>query len=372
MAVVVSAMGDSTDKLVNLINQVSDSNQNLAEYDSIVSSGEQVSSGLLALQLNKLKIPARSWLGWQLPILTTGKHSMAKIHKVFVDKIIDGFKKREIAIIAGFQGILKNLRISTIGRGGSDTSAVYIASALNADRCDIYTDVEGVFTADPDISAKVKKLDKVAYEEMIEMSSQGASVLQTTSVVAAMNENVNLNVLSAFDSMPGTQLVHEDDLPERKTVTGVAYSINEAKITLIKVEDRPGVASKIFRCLAEAGINVDMIVQNISEQDKKTDITFTINKEELPNSLTALKELKKELNYEKIVNDPEVGKISVIGFGMIDHVGVAQLMFETLSKKDINIQVISTSEIKISVLVAREQTIPGVRALHDAFGLDNI
>ena len=179
-------------------------------------------------------------------------------------------------------------------------------------------------------------------------------------------------VLSAFDSMPGTQLVHEDDLPERKTVTGVAYSINEAKITLIKVEDRPGVASKIFRCLAEAGINVDMIVQNISEQDKKTDITFTINKEELPNSLTALKELKKELNYEKIVNDPEVGKISVIGFGMIDHVGVAQLMFETLSKKDINIQVISTSEIKISVLVAREQTIPGVRALHDAFGLDNI
>ena len=372
VAVVVSAMGDSTDKLVNLINQVSDSNQNLAEYDSIVSSGEQVSSGLLALQLNKLKIPARSWLGWQLPILTTGKHSMAKIHKVFVDKIIDGFKKREIAIIAGFQGILKNLRISTIGRGGSDTSAVYIASALNADRCDIYTDVEGVFTADPDMSAKVKKLDKIAYEEMIEMSSQGASVLQTTSVVAAMNENVNLNVLSAFDSMPGTQLVHEDDLPERKTVTGVAYSINEAKITLIKVEDRPGVASKIFHCLAEAGINVDMIVQNISEQDKKTDITFTINKEELSNSLTALKELKKELNYEKIVNDPEVGKISVIGFGMIDHVGVAQLMFETLSKKDINIQVISTSEIKISVLVARKQTIPGVRALHDAFGLDNI
>ncbi|MGH8675334.1 MAG: aspartate kinase, partial [Burkholderiales bacterium] len=340
------------------------------EYDTVVSSGEQVTSGLLALALQGLGVSARSWLGWQIPILTDAMHGKARIERIETAELERRLARGEVPVVAGFQGVAPDGRISTLGRGGSDTSAVALAAALHADRCDIFTDVEGVFTADPRIVAKARKLDKITYEEVLELASQGAKVLDTRAAEAAMKHRVPVQILSGFTDAPGTLVLDEEKIVEQALVSGIAYSRNDAKITVIGVADRPGVAAALFGPLADANINVDMIVQNVSLDGRNTDLTFTVQKSDLPRALAVVEGLRKTLGFADLRSDANVVKLSVIGVGMRSHAGVAQRMFKTLAERGINIQVISTSEIKISVLVAEEYTELAVRALHTAYGLD--
>jgi aspartate kinase len=323
------------------------------------------------MALQDIGVRARSWLGWQIPIETDGVHGSARIGRIGTESLEKRFAEGQVSVIAGFQGVGPDNRITTLGRGGSDLSAVAIAAAVNADRCDIYTDVEGVFTADPRIVTKARKLDKVTYEEMLEMASQGARVLQTRSVEAAMKHKVRLQVRSSFSDEPGTLVVDEEEIVEQKVVSGIAYSNDEAKITLVQVADRPGVAASIFGPLAEANINVDMIVQNVSADGQATDLTFTVPRADLDRSIKVIEDSKESIGYRQVTPDPDVVKISVIGVGMRSHAGVAQRMFKTLADKGINIQVISTSEIKVSVLIPAEYTEIALRALHTAYGLDD-
>ena len=369
VAVVVSAMAGTTNQLVNWTNAVAPLHD-AREYDTVVAAGEQINSGLLALALQERGVSARSWQGWQIPIETDDAHGKARIRRIETAELEKRMGRGEVAVVSGFQGRGSDNRVTTLGRGGSDTSAVALAAALGADRCDIFTDVEGVYTSDPRIVAKARKLDKITYEEMLEMASLGAKVLQIRSVEMAMKHHVRLQVLSSFADKPGTLVVDEDEIVEQELVSGIAYSRDEAKITLIQVPDRPGVAASIFGPLADANINVDMIVQNTSERGDTTDLTFTVTKADLERANKVLNERHGELKFAALQSDPNVVKVSVIGVGMRSHAGIAQRMFRALAEKGINIQVISTSEIKISVLIAEEYTELAVRSLHTAYGLD--
>lgn len=369
VAVVVSAMSGVTNQLIGYVDSAGKL-ADLREYDVVVSSGEQVTSGLLAIVLQSIGVNARSWLGWQAPIKTDGSHGSARIKDIEVADLIRRFGEGQVAVFAGFQGIGPDGRISTLGRGGSDTSAVALAAALKADRCDIYTDVDGVYTTDPRIVTKARKLDKITYEEMLEMASQGAKVLQTRSVEMAMKHSVRVQVRSSFNDAEGTLVVDEDEIVEDALVSGIAYSRDEAKITLIRVPDRPGIAAGIFGPLADASINVDMIVQSYSADGDSTDMTFTVTKTDMERAVAVLEANRAELKYDDLTSDPNVVKVSVIGVGMRSHAGVAKKMFTTLAEKGINMQVISTSEIKVSVLLAEEYAELALRSLHTAYGLD--
>ena len=368
VVVVLSAMSGVTNQLVDYCSQVSPlmTPDALAEYDAVVSTGEQVTVGLLALVLQAEGIPARSWLGWQVPIKSDDTFSKARIDTIETEALHKAIKEGIVAVIPGFQGVTPEGRITTLGRGGSDTSAVALAAALKADRCDIYTDVDGVYTTDPRIVTKARKLNKVAYEEMLEMASLGAKVLQTRSVEMAMKHHVRVQVLSSFSFEPGTMLVEEEEVLERRLITGIAYSRGDARVTLRNVPDSPGVAAKVFGPLADQEINVDMIVQNVNADGKATDITFTVPRTELDRTIAAI----KPLNLGGLTTDANVAKISVIGVGMKTHSGIAQKMFQVLAEKNINILVISTSEIKISVLIDEAYTELAIRSLHTAYGLD--
>lgn len=370
VAVVVSAMAGVTNQLVSYVDQTSKV-FDTREYDTIVASGEQVTAGLMALRLQEMGVNARSWLGWQIPIHTNDVHGKARITDIGAEEINTRFAENQVAVIAGFQGVSPLNRIATLGRGGSDTTAVALAAAFEADRCDIYTDVDGVYTTDPRIVSKARKIEKISHEEMLELASQGAKVLQTRSVEMAMNHGVRLQVLSSFEDLPGTLVVGEDEIVEEQVVSGIAYSRDEAKITLVKVADKPGVAAHIFGPLADASVNVDMIVQSVSHDGQQTDLTFTVSRTDLDRAVEVLEANRGEIEYDDLLADADVVKISVIGVGMRSHAGVAQTMFQTLSQKGINIQVISTSEIKISTLVAEEYTELALRALHTAYGLDS-
>ncbi len=369
VAVVVSAMSGETNKLVGWCREIAILHD-AREYDTVVAAGEQVTAGLLALALQEIGVNARSWLGWQIPLATDDTHASARIEHIDTREIVARFAQGQVAVIAGFQGLGSDRRITTLGRGGSDTSAVALAAAMKAERCDIYTDVDGVYTTDPRIVDKARKLDKITYEEMLEMASSGAKVLQIRSVEMAMKHRVRVQVLSSFTAAPGTLVVDEDEIVEQELVSGIAYSRDEAKITLVKVADRPGVAAGLFGPLADANINVDMIVQNVSEDGSSTDITFTVARADLERAQKLLEDKRDAIAYREMRFDPKVAKISVIGVGMRSHAGVAARMFQALSEKGINIQVISTSEIKISVLIAADYTELAVRALHTAYGLD--
>ncbi len=370
VAVVVSAMAGATNQLVNWTNETARLHD-AREYDVVVASGEQVTTGLLAIALQEIGVNARSWLAWQIPIRTDDVHGKARIEGIDCAEIIRRFAQCQVAVVAGFQGLGPDGRVTTLGRGGSDTSAVALAAALEADRCDIFTDVDGVYTTDPRIVAKARKLDKITYEEMLEMASQGAKVLQTRSVEMAMKHRVRLQVLSSFENKPGTLVVDEEEIVEQEMVSGIAYSRDEAKITLVRVPDRPGVAAAIFGPLAESAVNVDMIVQNVaSGPEPTTDLTFTVGRADLSRAVKLLEDQRQKLGFTDLIADPTVVKVSVIGVGMRSHAGVAQRMFRALAEKGINIQVISTSEIKVSVLIAEEYTELALRALHSAYGLD--
>ncbi|MDP1028547.1 aspartate kinase [Sphingomonas sp. KR1UV-12] len=383
VAVVVSAMAGETDRLVGFCREAS-SLYDPREYDVVVSSGEQVTSGLLAIALQAIGVPARSWLGWQLPIHTSDAFSRARIGTIDTAALDESLMRGEVAVIPGFQGVADGDRITTLGRGGSDTSAVAVAAAMKAERCDIYTDVDGVYTTDPRIVPRARKLARVTYEEMLELASVGAKVLQTRSVGLAMKEQVRVQVLSSFtgedapmaDTLPGTMIVGENELweeiadVERQLITGIAHDKNEAKITLASVPDKPGAVASIFAPLADAGINVDMIVQNVAHSTGSTDVTFTVPAADLPRSLDVLGQAKATIGYEKLVHDTRVAKISVVGVGMRSHAGVASTMFTTLGERGINIQAITTSEIKVSVLIEEDYTELAVRVLHTAYGLD--
>ncbi|MEE9210064.1 MAG: aspartate kinase [Kiloniellales bacterium] len=369
VAVIVSAMAGVTDQLADYADQ-SAGIYDLREYDVVVSSGEQVTAGIVAIVLQDLGVAARSWLGWQIPIQTDDAHGNARIEDIDVAEIERRLEAGQVAVVTGFQGIDAQNRVTTLGRGGSDISAVALAAALEAERCDIYTDVDGVYTSDPRIVARAHKLDRITYEEMLEMASQGAKVLQTRSVEIAMKHRVRVQVRSSFDDTPGTLVVDEDEIVEQAIVSGITYSRDEAKVTLTGVPDRPGAAASIFGPLAEAAINVDMIVQNVSVESERTGLTFTVPKTDLERAVEVLEGLKGTLEYGDLLSDADVVKVSVIGVGMRSHAGVAQKMFATLAEKGINIQVISTSEIKVSVLVAEEYTELAVRSLHSAYGLD--
>src|SRR5512134_113580 len=369
VAVVVSAMAGMTDRLceqVATLGGLADA----PEYDVVVATGEQVSAGLLAIALHDLGVPARSWQGWQLPVRTDGVHGRARIAAIDTSGVEACLARREVSVVAGFQGLAPDSRITTLGRGGSDTSAVALAAALKADRCDIFTDVEGVYTCDPRIVARARKLATITFEEMLEMASLGAKVLQTRAVELAMKERVRVQVLSSFTDMPGTLVVGEDEVLEQELVSGVTYSRDEAKITLLGVPDRPGVAARIFGPLADAGINVDMIVQNVAAEGTTTDLTFTVREADLQRASSVLQANRDDIGYADLKADADVVKVSVVGVGMRSHAGVAQRMFRTLADKGINIQVISTSEIKVSVLIDEIYTELALRALHTAYGLD--
>ena len=369
VAVVLSAMSGVTNDLVSKVNEISRLHDT-REYDVVVASGEQVTCGLMAIALQDIGVPARSWLGWQVPFQTDDVHGKARITDIDPSRMMTQFADGVVAVVAGFQGISPQGRITSLGRGGSDTSAVALAAAVGADRCDIYTDVDGVYTSDPRIVTRAQKLEKITYEEMLEMASQGAKVLQTRAVELAMNRGVRMQVRSTFDDVPGTLVVDEDEIVEQQVVSGIAYSRDEAKITLVSVADRPGVAAGIFGPLSDANVNVDMIVQNVSDDGKRTDMTFTVGKSDFDRAVNVLEGVKQEINFESLTTDPDVVKVSVIGVGMRSHAGVAQQMFQALAEKGINIQVISTSEIKISVLIAEEYTELALRSLHTAYGLD--
>ena len=375
--VVVSAMSGVTNQLVEYCNQVSNlmEQNSLSEYDSIVATGEQITCGLLALELQSIGYKARSFQGWQIPINTDAVHSKARIDQINGEFLLNAIKQYDVVVIAGFQGInSQSNRITTLGRGGSDTSAVAIAAAVKADLCDIYTDVDGVYTTDPRITDKARRLKKVTYEEMLEMAYSGSKVLQTRSVAMAMAHNVRVRVLSSFeevDETSGTILVNNnEEIMERRLITGISYSKNEVRLTLMKMPDHPGLSATIFGALADKEVNVDMIVQNISADGNFIDITFTTGKDELPRAKHAIESIKEEVKYSELKIDDNIAKISVIGVGMISHSGVAHTMFKTLADKGINLLLISTSEIKISVLIAKEYGELAVRVLHDAYGLE--
>ena len=394
-AVVVSAMAGHTNQLVAWVDQawgfkerqkqngVGSAQYDGREYDTVVSSGEQVTSGLLALVLQSIGINARSWQGWQIPLHTDTAHRAARITGLEVDELKQRMTDGEVAVIAGFQGIAPGNRISTLGRGGSDTSAVALAAALAADRCDIYTDVDGVYTTDPRVVPKAHRLDRISYEEMLEMASQGAKVLQTRSVELAMQRGVRVLVRSSFDPPDlggrstddalelGTLVCHEDEIVEQNVVSGIAYARDEAKVTLLKIADKPGVAAQVFGPLAEANINVDMIVQNVSEDGRYTDLTFTVQSADLDRALEVLRKAKDHIGYFDLRGSTDIAKVSAIGVGMRSHAGVAAQMFNALAEKGINIEAISTSEIKISVLIDAAYAELAVRTLHSLFGLDS-
>jgi aspartate kinase len=369
VAVVVSAMAGETDRLVGFCREAS-ALADPREYDVVVASGEQVTAGLLAIALQSAGLKARSWLGWQLPIATSDAHSSARIQDIDTAAVLKAMAGGEVAVVPGFQGLTAANRITTLGRGGSDTSAVALAAALKADRCDIYTDVDGVYTTDPRIVPRARKLDRITYEEMLELASVGAKVLQTRSVELAMKEKVRVQVLSSFSDAPGTMVVDEDEIVEQELIAGVAYNRNEAKVTVVGVPDKPGAVAAIFGPLADASINVDMIVQNIAHASKTTDVTFTVPRTELVRSLDVLAAIKPDIAYAEVLSDDAVAKISVVGVGMKSHAGVAVTMFKALADRGINIQAITTSEIKVSVLIAEEYTELAVRVLHTAYGLD--
>ncbi|MEM8871906.1 MAG: aspartate kinase [Pseudomonadota bacterium] len=371
VAVVVSAMAGKTNELVGWVRETS-ALYDAREYDAVVSSGENVTAGLMALTLQSMGVDARSWQGWQVPVRTTSTHGAARIEEIETTSIDAKFAEgMSVAVIAGFQGLSPENRITTLGRGGSDTTAVAFAAALGADRCDIYTDVDGIYTTDPRIANKARKLEKIAYEEMLELASLGAKVLQTRSVELAMRYKVRLQVLSSFENLPGTLVCDEEEIMESNVVSGVAFQRDEAKMTLISVADRPGIAAAIFGPLAEAGVNVDMIVQNISE-DGRTDMTFSCPVDEVPKAQAAMDAAKTsgEINYHGLDADTNVSKVSIVGIGMRSHAGVAQKMFKSLADEGVNIKVITTSEIKVSVLIERKYLELAVQALHDAFELE--
>ncbi len=371
--VIVSAMAGRTNELVNWTKETSKL-CDAREYDAVVSSGENVTAGLMALRLQTLGVNARSWQGWQVPVETSADHSTARIQKISTDNIEKKFHEgMQVAVVAGFQGLSKSNRITTLGRGGSDTTAVAFSAAFNAIRCDIYTDVDGIYTTDPKITSKAKKLEKISFEEMLELASLGAKVLQTRSVEMAMNHKVKLRVLNSFSNKEGTLVCDEEDILEKRIVSGVTYSREEAKVTIIGIEDRPGIAATIFGILSKAGINVDMIVQNISEMGL-TDMTFSCPTAQVGIAEKSLKKtlVSKFFKFNKIVTDNNVSKISIVGIGMRSHTGVAQSMFESLSDHGINIKVISTSEIKISVLIDTKYLELAVQALHDKFELEKL
>ncbi len=388
VAVVVSAMAGDTDRLVGFCKEASPL-YDPREYDVVVSSGEQVTAGLLAIALQAIGVPSRSWLGAQVTIWTNDAHSAARIEEVDSQYLEAGWARGEVAVIPGFQGVTRDAvecRITTLGRGGSDTSAVAVAAAVKADRCDIYTDVDGVYTTDPRIVPRARKLKRVTYEEMLELASVGAKVLQTRSVGLAMKAGVRIQVLSSFDdplnsatadTLPGTMIVGDDeiwdeigDTMERQLITGIAHDKNEAKITLTSVPDKPGAVAAIFAPLAAVNINVDMIIQNIAHSTGSTDVTFTVPQAELSRALDTLDKAQGDIGYERLVHDTKVAKISVVGVGMRSHAGVASTMFQALAARGINIQAISTSEIKVSVLIEEDYTELAVRVLHTAYGLD--
>ncbi|NUH65945.1 aspartate kinase [Sulfitobacter sp. S0837] len=372
--VIVSAMSGETNKLVGFVNETSPL-YDAREYDAIVSSGENVTAGLMALTLQEMDVPARSWQGWQVPVRTTDAHSAARIEEIPTDNINAKFGEgMKVAVVAGFQGLSPQGRITTLGRGGSDTTAVAFAAAFGAERCDIYTDVDGVYTTDPRVEAKARKLDKIAFEEMLELASLGAKVLQTRSVELAMRYKVKLRVLSSFEEQSdeaGTLVCDEEEIMESNVVAGVAFSRDEAKLTLMSVADRPGIAATIFTALSDAGVNVDMIVQNISEEGR-TDMTWSCPVDQVVRAEKAMQKAHEDgvINYQELVADKGVAKVSVVGIGMRSHTGVAAKMFKVLSDEGINIKVITTSEIKISVLIDRKYMELAVQALHDAFELD--
>jgi aspartate kinase len=368
VAVVVSAMSGATNQLVAWCQSLSPLHD-AREYDAVVATGEQITAGLLAIALQTLGIEARSWAGWQIPIRTDGAHGKARIETIEGAELVHRMGLGQVAVVTGFQGLGPDHRITTLGRGGSDTSAVALAAALRADRCDIYTDVDGVYTTDPRIVARARKLQRISYEEMLELASVGAKVLQTRSVELAMKEKVRVQVLSSFQDSPGTLVVDEDEIVEKELVSGIAYSRDEAKLTVRRVPDRPGVAATVFGALTAENVNVDMIVQNISE-DGMTDMTFTVGRSDLPRAQQALALAKPQIGYADLLADTNVAKISVVGVGMRSHAGIASTMFRALADKGINIQVISTSEIKVSILIAADYTELAVRSLHTAYGLD--
>jgi aspartate kinase len=374
--VIVSAMSGETNKMVGFVDEVSPL-YDAREYDAVVSSGENVTAGLMALTLQEMDVPARSWQGWQVPVLTTDAHSAARIEEIPTDNINTKFAEgMRVAVVAGFQGVSPEGRISTLGRGGSDTTAVAFAAAFGAERCDIYTDVDGVYTTDPRIADKARKLDKIAFEEMLELASLGAKVLQTRSVELAMRYHVKLRVLSSFGEQSdhaGTLVCDEEEVMENRPVSGIAYSRDEAKMTLVSVADRPGIAAAIFVPLSEAGVNVDMIIQNISEEGR-TDMTFSCPTDQVKRAEKALNAAKDEgeINFHDLIADTDVAKISAVGIGMRSQSGVAAKMFKTLSDEGINIKVIATSEIKISVLIDRKYMELAVQALHDTFELEKV
>jgi aspartate kinase len=381
VAVVVSAMAGETDRLVNFCREAS-ALYDPAEYDVVVAAGEQITAGLLALHLQALGCRARSWLGWQLPVRTDDAHAKARIETIDSDALIASMQAGQIAVIPGFQGLDHDGRVTTLGRGGSDTSAVAVAAAIGADRCDIYTDVDGVYTTDPRIVSKARKLKHVTYEEMLELASVGSKVLQTRSVSLAMKEGVRVQVLSSFvdddapaaDTIPGTMIVSDEELEglemERQLITGIAADKNEAKVTLTRIADRPGAVATIFGPLAAANINVDMIIQNIAKDRGETDVTFTVPAADLARTQALLEEQKDVIGWYRLIANGKVAKVSVVGVGMKSHAGVASTMFKALADRGINIQAISTSEIKVSVLIDEDETELAVRVLHTAYGLD--
>jgi len=369
VAVVVSAMAGVTNGLVRWCQELSPLHD-AREYDTVVSTGEQVTSGLVAIALQAVGVEARSWQGWQVPVRTDGSHGKARVEAIEGEELVRRMLDiGQVPVVAGFQGIGPLGRVTTLGRGGSDLSAVALAAAVKADRCDIYTDVDGIYTTDPRIVPRARKLERISYEEMLELASVGAKVLQTRSVELAMKQRVRVQVLSSFEDKPGSLVVDEDEIVEQPVVSGIAYSRDDAKVTLRRVPDRPGIAASVFDALAGANVNVDMIVQNLGA-DGSTDMTFTVGKADLARAEDVLGRARDELGYEALLADPEVAKISVVGIGMRSHTGVANTMFRALAEKGINIQVISTSEIKVSVLVAADYTELAVRALHTAYGLD--
>ena len=383
VAVVVSAMAGETDRLVGFCREA-DALYDPAEYDVVVASGEQVTAGLLAMTLQAMGCKARSWLGWQLPVRTDEAHAKARIESIDSPELLASMAAGEIAVIPGFQGLTADNRITTLGRGGSDTSAVAVAAAIKADRCDIYTDVDGVYTTDPRIVAKARKLKNVTYEEMLELASVGSKVLQTRSVSLAMKEGVRVQVLSSFiddnapaaDTQPGTMIVSDEELEgldmERQMITGIAADKNEAKVTLTRIADRPGAVATIFGPLAAANINVDMIIQNIAKDKGETDVTFTVPAADLARTQALIEERKDEIGYYRMIAEGKIAKISVVGVGMRSHAGVAATMFKALADRGINIQAISTSEIKVSVLIDEDEAELAVRVLHTAYGLDAV